>query len=150
MSSAQDAVQPAGGRRDRLGLARAEIVSRAGDPDEIDPRVVRRDTLEDGERTELIVFALHDERRARRRCEGRLVAWTRALRWRDRMAEDDERIRPLALGEKGRDAPTKRAADESDALVSRRSELIAGGSEVLHLGRVLVAGPRATRGEGHR
>src|SRR2546422_462345 len=33
-------------------------MARAGDAHEIDPRIVRRDPLEDGERTELVFFAL--------------------------------------------------------------------------------------------
>src|SRR5205823_10236158 len=96
----------------------------AGDADEIDQRILRHDPLEDGERAELILVALHDESWAGRRGERRLIARTRALRRRDRMAENDERVGRLLLGEKSADAATERAADERDALAARSAKRI--------------------------
>src|SRR6266705_3898474 len=101
-SSAHDAVEPARSRGDRFGLARAEIVPRARDADEVDSRVPRCAALEDRKWAELVLFALDHERRTCHRGKSRLVARARALRWGDRMAEDHQRVRRFALGEESR------------------------------------------------
>src|SRR5437867_9992731 len=121
---AQHAIKPARSRCDRLGLNRAEIVSRAFDPNEVDPRIVRGDALEDGEWTELVRFALDDEGRTCGRAERRLVSRARALRRCDRMAEDHEGVWWLYLGQECRDAAAKRAPDERDPLVPLGAECV--------------------------
>src|SRR5438045_7793108 len=143
-------MQPPRRGGDCLALARAEIVPGAGDADEIDPRILPCDPLEDGERTELILVALHDERRAGRRGERRLVARPRAFRRRDGMAENDERVRRLLLGEESADAATERATDERDALAARRSQVISCRTEIFDLRDVVLARARSARPEGDR
>src|SRR2546426_4816988 len=140
-SSAQDAVEPARSRENRLGLARAEIVAGARDAHEIDSRVARRDAFEDRKWAELVLFALDDERRTGHRGKSRLVARARALRRGDRMAEDDQRVRRFALGEERRDAAAERAPDKRNALTSLGAKRIARDAKVLDFRRVVLARP---------
>ena len=113
---AKDAVEPACRRRHGLGLRGSELVSGAGDGQQVDPRIAAGDPHEDGERPELVALSLHDERRAGDRRESGLVPRTGPVRRRDRMTEDHQRIWRLALGEERAHAAPERTADESDAL----------------------------------
>src|SRR4029079_16337579 len=137
--SAKHAVEPPCCRGDGLALARAEIVARARDADQVDTRIVRRDPLENCERTELVIFALDDERRTHHPGQRRLVARPRTLPWRDRMTEDGERIGGFALGKERAHAAPERTADQSDALVSLGAEQITRRAEIVELRDVVPA-----------
>src|SRR5437764_13359480 len=108
-SSAEGGVEPARDVIDRLALVRAEIVTGAGDDDEIDERVLARDALENGHWTKLVLRALHDERAAAHTRERGLVARPRAVRRRDGMTHDRERVGWLD-GREQRAHPTTEAA----------------------------------------
>src|SRR5437879_3909202 len=134
--AAQDGPEPAGRGVDGFGLVRPEVVARAAQDDQIDPRILAGDALKDGERPELVAVALHDERRAAGPEERGLVRRPGAIRRRDRMAEDHEGVGPLLGREERAHPPTEGPADQRDGRAGARDELVARGSELPLLGRV--------------
>src|SRR2546430_12530505 len=123
---------------DRLALARAEIVARTGDDDEIDARILTRDALEHGHRTELVVGALHDEGAAAHARERGLVARARAVRRRDGMANDRERIRWLDGREQRAHPAAEAAPDERDEMV-RGAQLVPRRAKIAQLALAVAA-----------
>src|SRR6185503_596312 len=130
-----------------LGLVATKVVTRAFDDRQVDERIDERDPLQHRERSELVTLALHDERRAAHALERLLIRGSRTIRWRDRMAEDRERIGRLDRREEGAHASAKAATDERD-LVVVGAQRFARGAQVLELRHVAATRTLAARAEG--
>src|SRR5205823_2169344 len=89
--------------------------------------------------------ALHDERRATGPEERCLVRRPRAVRRRDRMAEDHEGVRRLLGREERAHPPAEGPADQRDGRARAGDELVARGAQLPFLGR--IAGARPLRRE---
>ena len=120
---------------------RPEVVPGAAQDDQIDPRILAGDTLQDGERPELVAVTLDDERRTARPEERGLVRRPRAVRRRDRMAEDHEGVGRLLEREERAHPSAEGTTDQGDGRTRACDQLVARGSELLLLGRVAAARP---------